>query len=142
VCDVNVLRREAFGRGALVAVAILAPFAALVLILDRSGVDVNRYGALLFLVAVAAFVVAGLVAGHRAPDAPFSNGFAAGAVAVVLWSVVWACIWVLRKAIGTSSSVNAGAGIVLQFATMLVVAGACGLLGGAIGARLHPRDGE
>lgn len=139
---VNVLRREAFGRGALVAVAILAPFAALVLILDRAGVDVERFGALLFLVAVGAFVIAGLVAGQRATDAPFSNGFAAGVGAALLWTVVWACIWVLRKAVGTSSSVNAGGGIVLQFATMLLIAGGCGLLGGAIGARLHPRDGE
>ncbi|MFM8971627.1 MAG: hypothetical protein ACKOOG_03100, partial [Actinomycetota bacterium] len=125
-----------------VAVAILAPFAAIVLVLDRAGVDVERLGALLFLVAVGAFVVAGLVAGHRATGAPFSNGFAAGVGAALLWTVVWACIWVLRKAVGTSASVNAGGGIVLQFATMLLIAGGCGLLGGAIGARLHPRDGE
>jgi uncharacterized transporter YbjL len=139
---VNVLRREAFGRGALVAVGILAIYAAVVLVLERAGVDINRIGALLYLVALAAFVVAGLVAGRRAPDAPFSNGLAAAVVGVVLWGVLWACIWVLRKALGTSSSVNAGAAIVVQFATQILVAGACGLLGGWIGARIPPRDGE
>jgi len=137
----QLLKKEAFGRGILVGTGILIPLAALVLILERAGVDPDSLGVWVFLVAILAFTAAGFVSAKESKDAPFSNGLVAGAGSFILWSLLYTCIWVVRKALGTSTGEHSG-GEVAPFLAYLVVAGACGVLGGAIGAKMRTRDSK
>ena len=138
----QLLKKEAFGRGILVGTGILIPLAALVLILERAGVDSDAIGVWAFLVAIIAFAAAGFVSAKESKGAPFSNGLVAGAGSFVLWSLLYACIWVVRKAIGTSTGEHSGGEVALSFLAYLIVAGACGLLGAAIGAKMRARDSK
>ena len=79
---------SAVGRGALAGVGLLAPLALLVLLLERSGISSGIQGGIALLVAVAAFVLAGGVAGQVATGAPRSNGLVAGAGTLALWAVL------------------------------------------------------
>lgn len=138
----QLLKKNAFGRGILVGTGILIPLAALVLILERAGVDPDSLGVWVFLVAIIAFAAAGFVSAKESKGAPFSNGLVAGAGSFVLWSLLYACIWVVRKAIGTSTGEHSGGEVALSFLAYLIVAGACGLLGAAIGAKMQARDSK
>lgn len=138
----QILKKEAFGRGILVGTGILVPLAAVLVILERAEVNEDWLGVGVFLVAIIAFITAGFVSAKESQGAPFSNGLVAGAGSFALWSLLYACIWVVRKAIGTSTGEHSGAEIVVSFMAYLMIAGVCGVLGGAIGAKMRPRDGK
>lgn len=138
----QLLKKDAFGPGILVGTGILIPLAALVLILENAGVTSDSLGVGVFLIALLAFTAAGFVASKESKGAPFSNGLVAGAGSFILWSLLYACIWVVRKAIGTSTGEHSGGEVALSFLAYLIVAGACGVLGGAIGAKMHSRDSK
>ena len=71
---------KAVGRGALAGLLLIVPLSALRAILDREIHDFDSSGWVpLFAIALfGAYVVAGVVAGRRAEDAPMSNGLLAG----------------------------------------------------------------
>lgn len=136
-----VIRRSAVGRGAVVGLGLLAPLALLLLLLDRAGVSAAPRGALAFVVALAAFVLAGFVAGQSAPEAPTSNGMLAGAGALALWAGLLTVIWLLRVVLGRGDAALGPLEYAVTFGGYLLLAAGCGVLGGAIGARMA-RDDE
>jgi hypothetical protein len=133
---------SAVGRGALAGVGILAPLALILLLLDRVGLGRGLRGAIALLVGMAAFVVAGALAGLLSSAAPRSTGLLAGAGALTLWAVLLLVISLVRRALGSTASGLGLAGYLVSFGAYLVLAAGCGVLGGTIGARMTARDGE
>lgn len=133
---------SAVGRGSLAGVGLLAPLALLLLLLDRVGLGRGPRGAIALLVAMAAFVLAGMLAGLLTSSAPRSNGLLAGAGALTLWAVLLLAISLVRRALGSTTTGLGLGGYLVSFGAYLVLAAGCGVLGGTIGARMSARDGE
>jgi hypothetical protein len=95
----------------------------------------------LFAIALfAAYVLAGIVAGRRAPDSPLSNGLLAGIGALVLWIPLRVLIWLVR---GESQGLFTGSDPVFtagQLFGSVLFAAVFGLVGGLVGARQARAD--
>jgi hypothetical protein len=127
--------------GALAGLAILVAASIIDAILDRSLDDYDDSGwrYVLFVAVLVGYIVAGVLAGRRAPPAALTNGALAGTFTFVLWVPVRALIWVARdehEALFTGSDPVFKPG---QLFGHLVIASALGMLGGLIGARLVRR---
>jgi hypothetical protein len=127
----------AVGRGAFAGLLVIVPLTALRAVLDREAGDVEEGGWLVLfgLGLLLAYVIAGAVAGNRAPGAPLTNGILAGLGALVLWLPLRVLIWVVRS---ESQGLVSGADPVFtlgQLFGQLLFAAAFGLVGGLIGAR-------
>jgi hypothetical protein len=128
---------RAVGRGALAGLLLIVPLTALRAILDREidNFDSSGWVPLFALALFAAYIVAGVVAGRRAPDAPLSNGLLAGTGAFLLWLPLRVLIWVAR---GESQGLFSGSDPVFtagQLFGQLLFAAIFGLIGGIVGAR-------
>jgi hypothetical protein len=127
----------AVGRGALAGLLVIVPLTALRAVVDRDVSDFDRSG-WLYLFGfglLAAYVLAGTVAGRRAPDAPLTNGILAGIGALILWLPLRILIWAVR---GEDHGLLTGSEPVFtagQLFGQLLFASAFGLLGGLFGAR-------
>ena len=124
-------------RGAVAGLLVIVPLTALRAILDREAGDFNDSGWLYVFGfgLLAAYVVAGSVAGHRAAGAPLTNGILAGIGALVLWLPLRIVIWVAR---GEAHGLFTGSEPVFtvgQLFGQLLFATAFGVIGGLIGAR-------
>jgi hypothetical protein len=139
---VKTLDAGAVGRGALAGLLVIVPLTALRAVVDRDVSDFDHSGWLyLFgLGLLAAYVVAGTVAGRRAPDAPLTNGIVAGIGALLLWLPLRILIWAAR---GEDHGLLTGSEPVFtagQLFGQLLFASAFGLLGGLLGARSARRE--
>jgi hypothetical protein len=88
---------------------------------------------------LAAYVIAGAVAAHRAPEAPLSNGMLAGMGAFVLWLPLRILIWLVRS---ESQGLISGSDPVFTFGQIfgqLLFAAVFGLIGGVIAGRRMAR---
>jgi hypothetical protein len=134
---VKTLDVGAVGRGALAGLLVIVPLTALRAVVDRDVSDFDHSGWLyLFgLGLLVAYIVAGTVAGRRAPDAPLTNGILAGIGALVLWIPLRILIWAAR---GESHGLVTGFEPVFtagQLFGQLLFASAFGLIGAVFGAR-------
>ena len=128
---------RAVGRGALAGLLLIVPLTALRALVDREvhDFDSSSWVPLFALALFGAYVVAGVVAGRRAVDAPMSNGLLAGVGALVLWLPVRVVIWLVRsesQGLFTGSDPVFTAG---QLFGQVLFAAAFGLVGGLLGAR-------
>lgn len=133
---------RAVGRGALAGVLLIIPLTALRAILDREidNFDGSGWVPLFALALFAAYLVAGVVAGRRTPDAPLSNGLLAGVGAFLLWLPLRVLIWVARS---ESQGLFTGPDPVFtvgQLFGQILFAAIFGLIGGIIGARTMSSD--
>ncbi len=128
---------RAIGRGALAGLLLIVPLTAVRAVLDREIDDFDNSGwvPLFALALFVAYVIAGVVAGRRTPDAPMSNGLLAGVGAFLLWLPLRVLIWAGR---GESQGLFSGPDPVFtvsQIFGSLLFAAIFGLVGGIIGAR-------
>lgn len=133
----STLDARAVWRGALAGLLVIVPLTALRAIVDQQVDHFDRSGWVpLFAIALfAAYVVAGVVAGRRAPDSPLSNGLFAGVGALVLWIPLRVLIWLVR---GESQGLLTGSDPVFtagQLFGSVLFAAVFGLIGGVLGAR-------
>jgi hypothetical protein len=133
---VQTIDAGAVWRGALTGLLIIVPLTALRAVLDRKS-DVEEGGWLLLfgLGLLLAYVVAGAVAGYRAPGTPLTNGILAGIGAFVLWVPLRILIWVARS---ETQGLIDGREPVFTFGQLfgqLLFAAVFGLVGAVIGAR-------
>jgi hypothetical protein len=133
---------RAAGRGAAAGLLIIVPLSALRAVLDRevSNLDNSGWVPLFAIALFLAYVVAGVVAGRRAPDAPLTNGIVAGLGALALWLPLRVLIWVARdesQGLFTGSKPVFTAG---QLFAQVLFAAVFGLVGGLIGARMARAD--
>jgi hypothetical protein len=128
---------RAAARGALAGLLLIIPLTALRAVVDHQVHDFDNSGWVpLFAIALfVAYIVAGVVAGRKTPDAPLTNGLAAGVGAFLLWLPLRVLIWAVRS---ESQGLFSGSDPVFtagQILGQLVFAGLFGLIGGVIGAR-------
>jgi hypothetical protein len=128
---------RALARGALVGLAIIVPVTVLRAALDRAldDFDDSAWKGVLFVVILAAFLVAGWSTGRLAPSAPLSNGALAALGAIVLWLPIRLLIWFVRD---DSRGLVSGEDAALSPGQLLgtaAFAAALGMLGGMLGAR-------
>ncbi len=128
---------RAIGRGALAGLLLIVPLTALRAVLDRQIDDFDNSGwvPLFALALFAAYVVAGVVAGRRTPNAPMSNGLLAAVGAFLLWLPLRVLIWAGR---GESQGLFSGVDPVFTLSQIfgsVLFAAIFGLVGGIIGAR-------
>lgn len=127
---------RAVARGASIGLAIIVPITVLGAILDRTlahpcGSDSHWLG-LLAIGIFAAYIVAGVVAGAAAPDAPLSNGSLAGLGSFALWIPLRLFIYAIRGDVAHCSQHVFTVG---QIFFHLLAGTAFGMLGGYLGAR-------
>ena len=129
---------RAVGRGALAGVLLIIPLTALRAVLDREidDFDGSAWVALFAVALFAAYVVAGVVAGRRTPDAPLSNGLLAGVGAFVLWVPLRVLIWIVRDESQGLFTGHDPVFTVGQLFGQLLFAAVFGLIGGIVGARM------
>jgi hypothetical protein len=128
---------RAVARGAVAGLLVIVPLTALRALVDHEVEHFDSSGWVpLFAIALfAAYVIAGLVAGRRAPDSPLSNGLLAGVGALVLWIPLRVIIWAAR---GEAQGLFTGPDPVFtagQLFGSVLFAAVFGLVGGLIGAR-------
>ena len=128
---------RAVGRGALAGLLVIVPLTAIRAVLDHEidDFDESAWVALFAIALFAAYVIAGVIAGRRTPDAPLSNGLLAGVGAFLLWLPLRVLIWLGR---GESQGLFTGSDPVFtasQILGQLVFAAVFGLIGGIVGAR-------
>jgi hypothetical protein len=135
---VSTLNWRAIGWGALAGLLIIVPLTALRAVLNReiSDFDSSAWVPLFALALFSAYVVAGVIAGRRAPGAPFSNGLLAGVGALALWLPLRVLIWVARSESRGLFSGSDPVFTVTQLFGQVLFAAAFGLIGGVIGARM------
>ncbi|HSO95153.1 MAG TPA: hypothetical protein VLV81_03845 [Acidimicrobiia bacterium] len=127
--------------GALAGLSVIVPVTVVRAVLDRQVTDMNQSGWVypLFVLILAAYVVAGWVAGSGAPRAPLTHGALAGLGAVVLWVPIRIVIWAVREqgrglVSGDRAALPPG-----QVFGALVISVGLGMLGGVLGARARRR---
>jgi hypothetical protein len=134
---VQTIDAGAVWRGALTGLVIIVPLTALRAVLDRETGDVEEGGWLLLfgLGLLLAYVVAGAVAGYRAPATPLTNGILAGIGAFVLWVPLRVLIWVARSE--TQGLIDGSEPVFTlgQLFGQLLFAAVFGLVGAVVGAR-------
>ena len=128
---------RAVGRGALAGLLVIVPLTAIRAVLDHDVAHFDRSGwvPLFALGLFCAYVIAGVIAGRRTPDAPLTNGLLAGAGAFLGWLPLRVLIWAAR---GESQGLFSGVDPVFtasQLFGQLLLAAIFGLVGGVVGAR-------
>ena len=94
----ELIDRRAVGAGAAVGLAVAAVMILLWQVIDAlADVEDSALVFPFYVVVVAGWFAAGVVAGRRAPDAPYSNGAVAALAAVVPVAVVGIVIAVVRS---------------------------------------------
>ena len=94
----DLIDRRAVGAGAVVGVVVAGVMILLWQVVDAlADVEDSPVVFLFYLVVVAGWVAAGVVAGRRSPDAPYSNGAVAALVAVVPVAVIGIVIALVRS---------------------------------------------
>jgi hypothetical protein len=134
---VAVIESRAVGRGALAGLLVIVPLTAIRAVLDHDVAHFDRSGwvPLFALGLFLAYVVAGVVAGRRTPDAPLTNGLLAAVGAYLGWLPLRVLIWAAR---GESQGLFSGVDPVFtvsQLFGQLLFAAVFGIVGGLIGAR-------
>ncbi len=131
-------------RGATAGLSVIVPVTILRAILDRDVTDFNNSGWVypLFILILAAYVLAGWVAGRGAPGTPLTHGALAGLGSVVLWIPIRIVIWVVREQGQGLVSGNRAALPPGQVFGALVISVGLGMLGGIVGARGRRRADE
>lgn len=131
-------------RGATAGLSVIVPVTVVRAILDRDVTDFNNSGWVypLFILLLAAYVLAGFVAGRGAPRAPLTHGALAGLGSVALWIPIRIVIWVVREqgrglVSGDRAALPPG-----QLFGALVISVGLGMLGGIVGARARRRADE
>ena len=130
------LDARAITRGLVIGVVLIAPISIGVKLLrDHTAFD-GGWLAIPFIAILAAYVLAGVVAGRAGPDAPLSNGALAALLAFAAYLVVRIAVPLLL-----------GNGVDLAAKSIVVnalLATAFGMLGGALTthAREHDLGGE
>jgi putative membrane protein (TIGR04086 family) len=126
------LQRDALLRGVGVGLAVIIPLSILLAILDHYVDDFgdSAWNVALFIVILAAYLLAGFCAGQRAPDAPLLNGALAALVA-------FAGAVLIRLLARSVQGDDLGLGLRAVCAN-LCLAAAFGLLGGALSNREPP----
>jgi hypothetical protein len=137
VSERRVLDRGALVAGAGVGLLLILALSGLRAVVDNAVDDFDDSGwvAVFAGAQLVAYVVAGAVAGRRAPDAPLTNGGLATVLAVLAWLPVRILIWLVRD---ESRGLWSGDDPVFEAGPVLVafiLAFALGLVGGALGAR-------
>ena len=132
---------SAVSRGAIVGLCLLVVTSVIDAILDHNIADYPNSGwrAVLFVVILASYFVAGWTAGRLAPEGALSNGALGGLGAVVLWIPLRLAIWVVRD---TGAGLFRGSRAALapgQIFGALVISAGFGMLGGWIAARKASR---
>jgi hypothetical protein len=134
---VSTIDSRAVGRGALAGLLVIVPLTAIRAVLDHDVAHFDRSGwvPLFALALFVSYVIAGLVAGRRTPNAPMTNGLLAGVGAFLGWLPLRILIWAAR---GESQGLLSGVDPVFtvsQLFGQLLFAAVFGLIGGIIGAR-------
>jgi hypothetical protein len=131
-------------RGATAGLSVIVPVTILRAILDRDVTDFNNSAWVypLFILLLAAYVLAGWVAGRGAPETPLTHGALAGLGSVVLWIPIRIVIWVVREQGRGLVSGNRAALPPSQVFGALVISVGLGMLGGIMGARRRRRADE
>jgi hypothetical protein len=131
-------------RGAAAGLSVIVPVTIVRAILDRDVTDFSNSGWVypLSILIVAAYVLAGWVAGRGAPATPLTCGALAALGSVVLWIPIRIVIWVVREqgrglVSGDRAALPPG-----QVVGALVISVGLGLLGGFVGARSARRADE
>ena len=135
--NTDVIDPHAVARGAAIGLLLFVPLSAIRVVIDQNVSDFDHSGwAPAFAVALfAVYVVAGVVAGRAALDAPYSNGIVAAVGAFVLWIPIRILIWAIRD---TGQALFGGADPVFTPARILgqiVFAAAFGIIGGWLASR-------
>jgi hypothetical protein len=140
--DERLVDWAAVGRGAVVGLCILAGVSIVDAILDHHITDYPNSGwrALLFVVILAGYVIAGWTAGRFVPDGGLTNGALAAMGSVVLWLPLRVAIWLVRDTgaalfHGTRAALAPG-----QLFGAFVIGAGLGMLGGWWGARRAERS--
>jgi hypothetical protein len=131
-------------RGAAAGLSVIVPVTIVRAILDRDVTDFNNSGWVypLFILILAAYVVAGWVAGRGAPQAPLTHGSLAALGSVVLWIPIRIVIWLVREqGRGLVSGDRAALPPGEVFGALVISVG-LGMLGGIVGARARRRADE
>ncbi len=138
----DAVRWPVIRRGAAAGLAVIVPVTIVRAILDRDVTDFNNSGWVypLFLLILAAYALAGWVAGRGAPQAPLTHGSLAALGSVVLWIPIRVVIWAVREqgrglVAGDRAALPPG-----QVFGALVISVGLGMLGGILGARAGRRD--
>jgi hypothetical protein len=141
---VDNIDRPVILRGAAAGLSVIVPVTILRAILDRDVTDFNNSGWVypLFILILAAYVLAGWVAGRGAPRTPLTHGALAGLGSVVLWIPIRIVIWVVREQGRGLVSGNRAALPPGQVFGALVISVGLGMLGGIAGARGRRRAHE
>ena len=142
--NTDVIDPHAVARGAAIGLLLFVPLSAIRVVIDQNVSDFDHSGwAPAFGVALfAVYVVAGVVAGRAALDAPYSNGIVAAVGAFVLWIPIRILIWAIRDA---SQGMFSGDGPVFTPARILgqiVFAAAFGAIGGWLASRRATEPGS
>jgi hypothetical protein len=131
-------------RGALAGLSLIVPVTIARALLDQDVTNSNQSGWVypLFVLILAAYVLAGWVAGRGAPLAPLTHGALAGLGSVVLWIPIRVVIWLVREqgrglVSGDRAALPPG-----QVFGALVISVGLGMLGGILGARARRRAEE
>ena len=128
-------------RGALAGLSLIVPVTIARALLDQDVTSSNPSGWVypLFILILAAYVLAGWVAGRGAPQAPLTHGALAGLGSVVLWIPIRIVIWLVREqgrglVSGDRAALPPG-----QVFGALVISVGLGMLGGILGAQARRR---
>jgi hypothetical protein len=128
-------------RGALVGLAVIVPVTVLNAVLDREITDFEDSGwrLPLYLLILAAFGIAGWIAGSARPDSFLTHGALAGIGAFVLWIPIRVVIWAVREDgrglfTGDDAALRPG-----QLFGALLISAAIAMLTATIAARLEVR---
>jgi putative membrane protein (TIGR04086 family) len=123
------LQRDALLRGIGAGLAVIVPLSVLLAILDHyvDNFDDSAWNVALFILILAAYVLAGFCAGQRAQTAPMLNGAFAALIA-------FAAAVVLRVLARSVQGDHLGLGLRAVCANVCLAA-AFGLLGGALSGR-------
>ena len=142
--DERLIDWAAVTRGATLGLGVLAAVSVTDAVLDHSFAHYRNSGwrAVLFVVILVGYLIAGWTAGHLVPDAGLSNGALAGIGSVVAWIPVRVAIWLVRDTgVGLFHGTRAPLVPSQVFGTLVISAGIA-MLGGHLGARAAARAGR
>src|SRR5262245_26130510 len=96
--NTDVIDRHAVLRGALIGLLLFVPLSAVRVVIDQnvSDFDGSAWAPVFAVALFVVYVIAGMIAGRAAPEAPFSNGILAAVGAFLLWLPIRVLIWAVR----------------------------------------------
>lgn len=131
------IRWRLVARGALAGLAVIVPVTVVRVVLDRELANFDDSGWVypLFVLILAAYLVAGWVAGRTETETPLIHGTLAGIGVLVLWIPIRVVIWAVREDDrglfrGNDAALRPG-----QVFGSLVIASAFAMLGALLASR-------